>query len=110
MFSVRLKARGQRGDPMYTVRTKDSYGTDDSVEFTIVSSMSLEPSTVSVGSKLNITISDWEEDENEEIAAVRIAGQQTNAPEIKIVEYESSALTILAWRKPMMTAQFPWKL
>ena len=88
-FSVRLKARGQPGDPMYTVRTKDSYGADDSVEFTIASSMSFEPSTVSVGSELKITISDWEEDENEEVAAVRIAGQQTNAPEIKIIEYES---------------------
>ena len=89
LFSVRLKARGQPGDPMYTVRTKDSYGADDSVEFTITSSMSLEPSTVSVGSELKITISDWEEDENEEIAAVRIAGQQTNVPEIKIIEYEN---------------------
>ena len=88
-FSVRLKARGQPGDPMYTVRTKDSYGADDSVEFTITSSMSLEPSTVSVGSKLEITISDWAEDEIEEIAAVRIAGQQTNVPEIKIIEYEN---------------------
>ena len=88
-FSVRLKARGQPGDPMYTIRTKDSYGADDSVEFTITSSMSLEPSTVSVGSELKITISDWEEDENEEIAAVRIAGQQTNVPEIKIIEYEN---------------------
>ena len=89
LFSVRLKARGQPGEPMYTVRTKDSYGTDDSVEFTIVSSMSLDPSTVSVGSKLEITISDWEEDETEEIAAVRIAGQRTNFPEIKVIEYEN---------------------
>ena len=89
LFSVRLKARGQQGDPMYTVRTKDSYGTDDFVEFTIVSSMSLEPSTISVGSRLKVTISDWEEDETEEIAAVRIAGQLTSVPEIKIIEYEN---------------------
>ena len=73
-FKVKLKAGGEGGEPVYTVRTKDSYGVDHSVDFTIVSSMSFEPASVGVGSRLRITVSDWQKG-LDGVAAVRIAGQ-----------------------------------
>ena len=73
-FKVKLKAGGEEGKPVYTVRTKDSYGVNDSADFTITSSMSFEPASVGVGSRLRITVSDWNK-EQEGVAAVRIAGQ-----------------------------------
>ena len=73
-FKVKLKVGGEGGEPVYTVRTKDSYGVDHSVNFLIASSMSFEPASVGVGSRLRIMVSDWNE-EQMGIAAVRIAGQ-----------------------------------
>ena len=77
-FKVKLKAGGEGGEPVYTVRTKDSYGVDHFVDFLIASSMSFEPDSVGVGSRLRITVSDWNE-EQDGIAAVRIAGQPAYA-------------------------------
>ena len=90
-FTVKLRARSERakrdedGELQYTLRTKDSYGVDDSADFKITSSMSFEPLVGSVGSKLKITVVDWE-DENEDVVAVRIAGQ--TAFIVDITEYE----------------------
>ena len=72
-FSARIEARGEPGDSNYKVWTRDSNGVIDSVEFDIRSSMAFEPSTVYIGGRLRITISDWE-DEHQEVAAVRIGG------------------------------------
>lgn len=90
-FTVKLRALSERakrdedGELQYTLRTKDSYGVDDSADFKITSSMSFEPLVGSVGSKLKITVVDWE-DENEDVVAVRIAGQ--TAFIVDITEYE----------------------
>ena len=91
-FTVKLRARSERakrdeeGKLQYTLRTKDSYGVDDSANFKITSSVSFEPPVVSVGSKLKITVVDWE-DENEDVVAVRIAGQ--TAFIVDITEYQN---------------------
>lgn len=72
-FTARLEARGELGDPMYKVWTRDSNGAIDFAEFEIRSSMSFEPETVGIGDRLKITIMDWEDD-HQEVAAVRIGG------------------------------------
>ena len=74
VFKVNLITRGQKGDLIYVIRTIDSYGVLDSIDFLITSSMSFEPAGVGVGSKLEITVKDWE-DHDKAVAAVRIAGR-----------------------------------
>ena len=78
-FSVKLNAAGEYGDSRYTVNTRDSYGVADQVDFSIKSSIYFEPASVNVGSKLRVTIFDWEDDYNE-VVAVRIAGQAAHLP------------------------------
>ena len=79
-FRVKLMARGEaakhndEGELEYTVKTKDSEGEDHQAGFRIRSSMSFEPSRVSIGSKLKITVVDWE-DVHKDVVAVKIAGQ-----------------------------------
>ena len=85
-FTSRLKARGEPGEPTYRVWTRDSNGVNDSVVFNITSATAFEPSTVSIGGRLKITISDWE-DEHQEVAAVRIGG--VDAYTTKPVEYDN---------------------
>ena len=72
-FAVDLEARGNPGEAKYKVWTRDSNGAIDSVVFDIRSSISLEPASVSIGAKLKVTISDWE-DGRQEVAGVRIGG------------------------------------
>ena len=72
-FTARLEVRGQPGEPTYKVWTRDNNGAIDSEEFGIRNSISFEPSTVSIGGRLKITISDWEDD-HQEVAAVQIGG------------------------------------
>lgn len=74
-FSTKLTAGGNPGEEQYRVRARDSEGDDVAVGFNIRSSMSFEPSQVSLGSSLKIIISDWEKEHNE-IVAVQIAGKQ----------------------------------
>ena len=73
-FEVTLKAEGKPGDSHYRVNTVDSNGAVDSVEFEIRSSLSFQPITAGVGSRLKVQISDWR-DEHEGLAALRIAGR-----------------------------------
>ncbi len=80
-FDVDLVARGEPGDLMYLVRTKDSEGVDDEVVFIIRSGMFFQPSTARVGSPLKITIADWL-DPDREVAAVSIAGETAHVPEV----------------------------
>ena len=86
-FSVTLTALGEYGDPTYRVRTRDSYGADDSASFTIRSSIAFEPASVNVGANLRITIFDWEDDHHE-VVAVRIAGQPAHLP-ASVMEFDS---------------------
>ena len=72
-FTARLEVRGQPGEPTYKVWTRDSNGAIDSEEFGIRNSISFEPSTVSIGGRLKITISDWE-DAHQVVVAVQIGG------------------------------------
>ena len=80
-FRATLNAGGQPGNPTYTIRTKDSYGVDDSVNFNIKSAMSFDPPSVGIGAALTITIADWE-NPNQAVAAVRIAGQTAKTPQV----------------------------
>lgn len=72
-FDVDLVARGDPGEASYQVRTRDSEGVVVSAQFNIKSSMSFVPATAQLGATLTITISDWEEERNEVVAA-QIAG------------------------------------
>lgn len=74
VFRVNLTARGKPGDLRYTVRTKDSYGVLHSDDFMITGAMIFDPPSSGVGSRLRITVFDWEDD-HEDVVAVRIAGQ-----------------------------------
>ena len=85
-FNVDLTARGNPGEPIYRVTTRDSEGVEVNREFNIRSSMSFEPYPVSLGSNLKIIISDWEESRNE-VVAVQIAGEEVFTA--KAVEYTS---------------------
>ena len=85
-FTSNLMARGEPGEPTYRVWTRDSNGVVDSVEFDIKSATAFEPSTVSIGGRLKVTISDWEDD-HQEVAAVRIGG--VDAYTTRPVEYEN---------------------
>ena len=80
-FDVDLVARGEPGDLVYLVRTKDSEGIDDEVEFIIKSGMFFQPSTARVGSPLKITIADWQ-DPDRDVAAVSIAGETAHLPQV----------------------------
>ena len=83
-FDVDLVAGGEPGDLIYLVRTKDSEGADDQVEFLIRSGMFFQPSTARVGSPLKITIADWQ-DPHQDVAAVSIAGETAYLP--GVIEY-----------------------
>ena len=70
-----LKVRGRPGNPEYTIRTRDSEGEFESVDFSInEATTTFEPSTVVVGEELKITIADWQEGD-EGVSAVRIGGE-----------------------------------
>ena len=86
VFDVDLVARGEPGDLVYRVRTRDSEGAEEEVEFEITSGMLFQPATARVGSPLKITISDWQEPDRE-VAAVRIAGVTAYVAEVR--EYEN---------------------
>lgn len=81
-FSVTLTARGETGDLVYIVRTKDSEGVDDEVVFLIRSGMFFEPAMARVGGLLQITILDWQ-DSHQDVAAVSIAGQSAYLPSVR---------------------------
>ena len=85
-FDVDLVARGMPGDPVYRVRTRDSEGAGDVVEFRIRSGMLFEPVAARVGWPLRITISDWQDD-RPEVAAVSIAGEEAYV--VEVIEYEN---------------------
>ncbi len=74
-FRVKLTAGGEPSEAKYTVWARDSEGEEVPVEFDIRSSMSFEPPIVSLGSRLTIIISDWEEN-RDEVVAVQIAGEK----------------------------------
>ena len=73
-FRVDLSARGEPGQPKYKVWTLDSNGILHSVDFLIKSSMSFEPGQVRAGSRLKISVRDWD-GEVPGIAAVSVGGQ-----------------------------------
>ena len=86
-FRTRLKAGGRLSDAEFRVETVDSYGARHDAVFAITSSVSFEPATVGYGSKLTITLSDWHDNDEElEVAAVRIGGKQAYLAEL--VKYE----------------------
>ena len=72
-FEVDLVARGEPGDLVYRVRTRDSEGEGDERVFRIRSGMFFNPPAARVGWPLQITISDWQ-DLDQEVAAVSVAG------------------------------------
>ena len=80
-FRVTLTARGETGNLVYLVRTKDSEGVDDEVAFLIRSGMFFEPAKARVGSLLQITILDWQ-DSHQDVAAVSIAGESAYVPSV----------------------------
>ena len=73
-FSVKLTVRGRKGDLVYRVWTRDSYGVVRSIDFAIKSAILFEPPKSSVGSRLKISIVDWQ-DPRRDVAAVRIGGR-----------------------------------
>ncbi len=75
-FTVKLKARGDSGQPIYKVWTRDSNGAIHFAVFDIKSSMFFEPATVGIGDTLKIIIVDWEDEDGhpQEVAAVQIGG------------------------------------
>lgn len=81
-FTVRLTVRGKPGDLLYRVRTRDSEGVVDRIDFTIESGMFFEPLVGRVGSPLRITISDWQE-LDQEVAAVSVGGETAYIVEVK---------------------------
>ena len=90
---------------VYEVRTKDSYGVDDSAVFEVTSSISFEPATVNVGSTLRITVSDWD-DPYEDVVAVRIAGQLAHIT--GVAEYGNCFENVGGTRQILM-GRFPWR-
>lgn len=95
-FTVRLTARGKPGILVYRVRTRDSEGVVDRIDFMIESGIFFEPVVGRVGSPLRITISDWQDDYPEEVAAVSIggelayfAGETTYFTKVKVKEYDN---------------------
>ena len=88
-FEVDLVARGQPGDLVYRVRTRDSEGVVDGVDFSIESGIFFEPVVGRVGSPLRITISDWQDDYPEEVAAVSIGGEPAYVANVKVKEYDN---------------------
>ena len=85
-FSVDLIVRGDPGEAQYVVRTRDSEGVVVSTAFDIKSAMSFDPPTAQLGSSLTITISDWEE-EREEVVAAQVAGVEVFIAEA--IQYEN---------------------
>ena len=83
-FDVDLTARGNSGESVYRVTTRDSEGVEVNRDFEIRSSMSFEPRPVSLGSTLRVIISDWDE-ERGEVVAVQIGGKTVFIA--KAVEY-----------------------
>ena len=73
-FDLNLTARGDQGQPVYRVWTLDSNGFADSVVFLIQSSVSFEPDRVNVGSRLKISVRDWD-GEIPGVAAVSVGGR-----------------------------------
>lgn len=77
-FSVDLEAHGEtHGQPVeleYRVRTRDSEGAEDEIVFHIESGMFFKPAAARVGSPLQITISDWQ-NLDQEVAVVSVAGE-----------------------------------
>lgn len=85
-FDVDLVARGQPGDLVYRVRTRDSEGAGDEKVFIIRSGMFFEPVAARVGWPLRITIADWQDD-HLDVAAVSIAGE--DAYVVEVIEYDN---------------------
>ena len=85
-FDIDLIAGGRPGDLEYLVRTKDSEGVDDEVPFKIRSGMFFKPVVARVGSPLQITISDWQ-NLDQEVAAISVAGE--TAYIAKVNEYQN---------------------
>ena len=85
-FKVKLKAGGKQGDPEFRVETRDSYGEEDHAVFGITSTMSFQPTIVEHGSKLKITLSDWQDKDAAdelELAVVRIGGEIAYLAELR---------------------------
>ena len=81
-FSVDLEARGERGALEYRVRTRDSEGQGDERVFRIRSGMFFNPPAARVGWPLQITISDWQ-DLDQEVAAVSVAGESAYVAKVR---------------------------
>ena len=81
-FDIDLVARGEPGDLVYPVRTRDSEGVEEEVVFNIRSGIFFEPSTARVGRPLKITVTDWL-DAHREVAAVRIAGEDAYVADVR---------------------------
>ncbi len=73
-FTVDLTASGKTGKLYYRVRTRDSEGVEEGVEFDIKSGMFFRPVVARVGWPLQITISDWQ-NLGQGVAAVSVAGE-----------------------------------
>ena len=73
-FDLDLTVLGDPGEPEYRVWTLDSNGIDDFVDFLIKSSISFEPDRVDVGSRLRVSVKDWN-DGHQGVAAVNVAGR-----------------------------------
>ena len=85
-FKVKLTAGGESGHPEFRVETRDSYGAKHFAVFSITSTMSFEPTTVGHGSSLKITLSDWQDESEEEqleVAVVRIGGRLAYVAELR---------------------------
>ena len=96
-FSDRLLvARGEPGDLMYRVRTRDSEGEGDERVFHIESGMFFNPPAARVGWPLQITVSDWQDPKDPQglppkVAAVSVGGELayfSNIPR-RYKEYQS---------------------
>lgn len=86
-FDVDLVARGELGDLMYRVRTRDSEGEGDERVFHIESGMFFNPPAARVGWPLQITISDWQ-DRDHKVAAVSVAGESAYVARV-VKEYDN---------------------
>ena len=84
-FEVTLQIRGALGQPAYRVWTLDSDGVTDSVDIRVTSSISFQPDRVETGSRLKITVSDWEA-ERPGVAAASVGGRPAFVS--KVQEYE----------------------
>ena len=81
-FDVDLVALGEPGSLVYRVRTRDSEGVEEEVEFDIRSGMFFNPPAARVGWPLQIIISDWQ-DLEQEVAAVSVAGESAYVAKVK---------------------------